>query len=99
MNENWGFLSTWYPNRTFHWHIMNDIEYNAARDFLDHPSVRMWFHLQHTNMTHPKLMPVPIGAIGFERAFRQMHSVVTNRTKKIAWLRQYGTDNMERKRA
>merc|ERR1712032_368870 len=49
-------------------------------------------------MTHPKLMPVPIGAKGFERAFNQMNSVVTNHTKKTAWLRQYGTDFMERKR-
>ena len=59
-NDNWGFLSTWYPNRTVNWRKWTPLLSEMINTFLDSPEVNLLFHEQHFNFTHPKIVPLPL---------------------------------------
>lgn len=62
LNENWGFLSTNFPNRTAGWGRCCDTPRdNIVYDFLNHPKTLMLVSNQHTNVSHPKLLILPRG--------------------------------------
>jgi hypothetical protein len=62
LNENWGFLSTKFPNRTAGWgQCCNSQSDQILYDFLNHEKTLMLVTNQHTNVTHPKIMILPRG--------------------------------------
>lgn len=62
LNENWGFLSTKFPNRTAGWgQCCNSKADQILYDFLNHDKTLMLVTNQHTNVTHPKIMILPRG--------------------------------------
>ena len=64
-NENWGWLSTEFPNRTKAWERCTTSADHMVKkqiyDFLDHPMVIALIVNQHHNYSHPKLINVPLG--------------------------------------
>jgi hypothetical protein len=62
LNENWGMLSTMFPNRTAGWGRCCDQPKNRiVFEFLDHPKTLMLVTNQHVNISHPKLLIMPRG--------------------------------------
>jgi hypothetical protein len=62
LNENWGFISTNFPNRTAGWGRCCDSPHDTiVYDFLNHPKTLMLVSNQHTNVSHPKLLILPRG--------------------------------------
>eukprot|EP00975_Prorocentrum_lima_P071724 12939287-Prorocentrum_lima.AAC.1 len=62
LNENWGFLSTNFPNRTAGWGRCCDTPRDRiVYDFLNHDKTLLLVTNQHVNITHPKLMIWPRG--------------------------------------
>ena len=59
-NENWGLLSTMYPNRTAKWGSCCSST-DRIYDFLNHPKTLLLLTNQHTNISHPKLLILPRG--------------------------------------
>ncbi len=74
-NENWGLISTFFPNRTAKWGTccMKDKD-EVLTEFLDHPMTLMLMVNQHTNFSHPKVIVLPRGL-----PLQTMHN------KKIVW--------------
>jgi len=94
-NENWGLLSTWFPNRTCNWGSMENKlgELNLALKFLDEPQLKFWYHMQHTNITHPKILTMPLGMYKTPAKMSLNEKVrheTTVRTKKTKWVGMYG---------
>ncbi len=62
LNENWGMISTRFPNRTAGWgRCCDQPKDSVVREFLDHPKTLMFVTNQHVNVSHPKLMIMPRG--------------------------------------
>lgn len=62
LNENWGFLSTNFPNRTAGWGRCCDTPRDKiVYDFLNHEKTLLLVTNQHANVSHPKLMIWPRG--------------------------------------
>jgi hypothetical protein len=64
LNENWGFLSTMFPNRTAGWGKCcdkTDFKHKDLYDFLDHKKTLMLVIGQHSNISHPKILTIPRG--------------------------------------
>jgi hypothetical protein len=62
LNENWGMLSTMFPNRTAGWgRCCDQPKDRIVHEFLDHPKTLMLVTNQHVNISHPKLMIMPRG--------------------------------------
>jgi hypothetical protein len=62
LNENWGFLSTRFPNRTAGWgQCCVSKKDMLVYDFLNHEKTLMLITNQHTNVSHPKLLILPRG--------------------------------------
>jgi len=62
LNENWGFISTNFPNRTAGWgQCCNTKRDQEVFDFLNHDKTLMLVTNQHNNVTHPKLLTLPRG--------------------------------------
>jgi hypothetical protein len=64
-NENWGLLSTFFPNRTVNWGSQQFAPGSKERDqlteFLDHNKTLLLMVGQHSNFTHHKLVTLPRG--------------------------------------
>lgn len=61
-DENWGLLSTYFPNRTSNWGICCNQSYDSLiMDFLNHDKTIMMVINQHSNYTHPKIVSSPRG--------------------------------------
>jgi hypothetical protein len=61
-NENWGMISTFYPNRTENWgHCCSPKDTAALIDIMDNEKTLMLLVNQHTNISHRKLLVVPRG--------------------------------------
>lgn len=61
-NENWGCLSTMFPNRTAKWgSCCSQPRYKLLEDFLNHEKTLAFIVNQHHNLTHPKVMVLPRG--------------------------------------
>ena len=64
INENWGWFSTYFPNRTITWGFCcdkNDKQYDQIYSFLESNKTLMVVLGQHNNMSHPKLLTYPRG--------------------------------------
>jgi hypothetical protein len=62
LNENWGMLSTMFPNRTAGWgRCCDQPKDKIVHEFLDHPKTLMLVTNQHVNISHPKLLIMPRG--------------------------------------
>jgi hypothetical protein len=64
LNENWGFLSTMFPNRTAGWGKCcekTNFAHKDLYDFLDHKKTLMLVVGQHSNISHPKILTIPRG--------------------------------------
>jgi hypothetical protein len=62
LNENWGMLSTMFPNRTAGWgRCCDQPKDKIVHDFLNHPKTLMLVTNQHVNLSHPKLLIMPRG--------------------------------------
>ena len=59
-NENWGLLSTEFPNRTINWGSCCG-NYPEVQQILDHDKTILVLTNQHHNLTHPKLLSLPRG--------------------------------------
>ena len=57
-NENWGLLSTEFPNRTIDWKQCCDKRIDSM---LNHNKTLLFLVNQHHNMTHPKILTLPRG--------------------------------------
>jgi len=61
-DENWGLLSTYFPNRTKNWGICCNQSYDSLiMDFLNHDKTIMMVINQHSNYSHPKIVSSPRG--------------------------------------
>jgi len=60
-NENWGILSTLFPNRTVDWGEIEPQEEKQILEILNHPQLVLFAVTQHHNVTHPKLITLPRG--------------------------------------
>ena len=63
-NENYGLLSTLFPNRTANWGICcSKSELATLMEILDHNKTLLFLTNQHSNITHPKLLTMPRGPV------------------------------------
>ena len=61
-NENWGWLSTMFPNRTAKWGACcNKPADMVLYDFLEDKNTLMLIINQHSNVSHPKILNIPRG--------------------------------------
>lgn len=61
-DENWGILSTYFPNRTKDWGFCcPEPQKKRLLEFLDHNKTLMFLINQHSNISHPKLLSLPRG--------------------------------------
>ena len=71
LDENWGWLSTHFLNRTASWGFTYSNKYGPLKanqlaeisPFLDHPNVIMMLVNQHHNISHPKVISLPRGVL------------------------------------
>ena len=63
LNENWGFFSSAFPNRTMQWgrYPKNKSQKKTLKTFLDSDKTVMMIINQHSNFSHPKLLVLPRG--------------------------------------
>lgn len=63
LNENWGMLSTMFPNRTAKWGqcCTKPSDRTLLYEFLDHDKTLLLAVNQHSNITHPKVLTIPRG--------------------------------------
>ena len=74
VDENFGFLSTHFLNRTTAWHLSlaaqmphdrvyvpKNGQYEEVQAFLNHPKLIMLVINQHTNISHSKVISIPLG--------------------------------------
>jgi hypothetical protein len=63
LNENWGFFSSAFPNRTMQWgrYPKNKAQKKTLKTFLDSDKTVMMIINQHSNFSHPKLLVLPRG--------------------------------------
>lgn len=84
-NENWGWLSTFFPNRTAPWGFDEDGLQQNVYEFLDHPMTVGLITNQHHNYSHPKIIPLPLGLAGNDKVkaalYTAMQRSVLNTTK------------------
>jgi hypothetical protein len=73
-DENWGWLSTHFLNRTASWEfefaeppsrkrLPANGQVDDIRAFLDHPKLIMLMVNQHHNVSHPKVVSIPRGML------------------------------------
>ncbi len=61
-NENWGLLSTFFPNRSENWGSCCEPDVTKTLlEFLNHDKTLMLMIGQHSNITHPKIVTIPRG--------------------------------------
>jgi len=71
MDENWGWISTHFLNRTASWGFtinrkngpMNAMQLEEMLPFLDNPKLIMLLVNQHHNVSHPKVVSLPRGVL------------------------------------
>lgn len=90
LNENWGLLSTNFPNRTAGWGACcNKPSQRNVWEFLNHDKTLMLIINQHSNISHPKLLTIPRGLpLTWEHTNKvvwdsQRHIATTFKKKKL----------------
>jgi hypothetical protein len=104
MNENWGWLSTYFLNRTVLWGKVfagNDDpfskEYVYPKDqisfLLDDPNIVMLVVNQHHNCSHPKVISFPMGISSDPKSFwNGIHNAMRYGLKKKHLFFSAGSD-------
>lgn len=93
MDENWGWLSTYFLNRTVPWALTFAGEENPMHTkfkfpqehmqfMLDDPNLIMMVVSQHHNISHPKVISLPLGLIEAKDMWYAMNNAVRSGTKK-----------------
>ena len=76
-NENWGILSTEFPNRTANWGSCCIGEEERLNTLLNHPKLLLFLVTQHHNITHPKLLTLPRGmALNWENKRTILYDII-----------------------
>jgi hypothetical protein len=77
-NENWGLLSTLFPNRTVDWgSCCGAHEDRALMEILNSDKVLLFVVAQHHNLTHPKLLTLPRGVpLNGERKRNVLYDII-----------------------
>jgi len=89
-NENWGIFSLWHPNRTTTWRLHIDKELlHDIHSFLDDSSLIAFFHLQHSDVPHPKVISFPLAR--FKKAWEKMKGNRLDSVYQTHLLSQYGS--------
>lgn len=88
LNENWGFFSSAFPDRTMQWgrYPKNKAQRQTLETFLNSDKTVMMIINQHSNFSHPKLLVLPRGiplTWGYTNkiVWDSMHFVVANEVK------------------
>lgn len=90
-NENWGWLSTYFLNRTINWKhsfsgkdILRDQadQTRELRQFLDDDRLIMLVVNQHHNISHPKIISAPIGVVDTRAAWFAINNVLKKKSAK-----------------
>lgn len=90
-NENWGWLSTYFLNRTINWkHSFSGKDILKAQAsqtlelqaFLDDPNLLMLMVNQHHNISHPKIISVPIGVTDARGTWWAINNVLKQQRPK-----------------
>ena len=104
MDENWGWLSSYFLNRTALWatHLTpkNNFNYHTKiftedeiRPFLDDPRLLMLLVNQHHNVSaHPKVLSLPLGANDPKLIWNTLSRVVRKKIPKSKLLITAGSD-------
>lgn len=94
MNENFGYLSTYFLNRTFPgygfsfddvsdpFHKRYRVPAEQVKRVLDDPNLVMLVVNQHHNISHPKVISMPLGVLDPHNMWEAMQTAVTEGTKK-----------------
>lgn len=90
LNENWGFLSTVFPQRVANWSICRCEKIpkvkKLLKEFLDHDKTLMLIVSQHHNQSHPKILTLPRGI-----------PLEWEATAKLVWdAMHYAADNIKK---
>ena len=91
MDSNWGYLSTNMMNRSVYWkrHLGPSgrtkglSSQQLVQDFLDNPSVLMFVVSGHNNITHPKLVSMPLGPTSAHHCNKAANMVVRENEMEI----------------
>lgn len=106
MNENWGWLSSYFLNRTVLWgkvFVGNDnpfdkgyvYPYDQIKFLLNDPNVVALIVNQHHNCSHPKVLSMPMGissSQGVKPFWQTLHSALKQGLKKKHLLFSAGSD-------
>lgn len=106
MNENFGYLSTYFLNRTYSGNGHSLCFYGecdpfnkdfvdaskAARAVLDDPNLLMMVVNQHHNMSHPKVISLPLGIQQPRDMWKAMQKAVKLASKKSTLLYSGGSN-------
>jgi len=66
LNENWGILSSHFPNRTAAWgSCCYKKKDQLTHEFLNHDKTIMMIINQHSNLSHPKVLTLLQGFHNF----------------------------------
>lgn len=89
LNENWGMLSTMFPNRTAGWgQCCEKSGDRMIYQFLEHDKTLLLVINQHSNITHPKILTIPRGL-----------PLQWERTKQTVWDSiRYSVSNIKKQR-
>ena len=93
MDENWGWLSTYFLNRTVPWATSFTGEgdplnknfqfgHEQIKPFLDDPNLIMLVVSQHHNVSHPKVISMPLGLMEPRDIWATMMRAARNGVKK-----------------
>jgi hypothetical protein len=103
MDENWGWLSTYFVNRTVPWALSLSKHPNPwSKDFpycneymarvLDDPNLVALFINQHHNCTHPKVVSVPLGINDPKEVWSSVQRAMRTSLKKDQLIFTAGSD-------
>jgi hypothetical protein len=99
LDENWGWLSTHFLNRTTSWRFSSGKNVDSrgmprngqledVKLFLDHEKLLMMVVNQHSNISHPKIITIPLRGITLATARNLFNTGHNNlvQNKKISKL-------------
>ena len=103
MDENWGWLSTYFLNRTVLWssHLLpqNNLQFfgnvfpeEEISSFLNDPKLLMLLVNQHHNVTHEKVLSIPLGANDPKLIWTILSQVVRKDLRKDKVINTAGSD-------
>ena len=89
LNENWGILSTYVPNRTINWGNFEETWSNKGCSksdvfsYINHPNTLAVFTIQHQAFQHPKTHSLPLGISEKKTLLAAMQEPVLERSQLL----------------